>query len=83
VATARIAVNASDLSGNGTAVSVNAAAPGDTAHAILEDVTITHNGTGVAIGGGGNSAVFSRQNNSVKFNGTDVTGGALTPQAAF
>jgi hypothetical protein len=78
--TARLALTSTELSGNGTALWVSASAGGDTAQVILEDSTITHNGTGVALLGAGTKTVFTRQNNALKFNTNDVTGGALTPQ---
>jgi nitrous oxidase accessory protein NosD len=81
--TSRLALTSTELSGNATAVSVSAAAGADTAQVVLEDTTITHNGTGVALSGAGTRAAYSRQNNALKFNGSDVTGGALTPQGAL
>jgi hypothetical protein len=37
----------------------------------------------VALSGAGTKAVFTRQNNAFKFNGTDITGGTLTPQGGL
>lgn len=50
-----------------------------TINTILDDDTITHNGTGVNIGFG---IVSSRQNNTFLFNAPDVAGGTLTPVLA-
>jgi hypothetical protein len=81
-ATTQLTLSGTELSGNGTAVSVSASAGGDTAQALLDDVTIAQNTTGVALSGAGTTAAFTRQNNAFRFNGTDVTGGTLTPLAA-
>jgi predicted outer membrane repeat protein len=70
------------LSNSLTALSVVASAGGDLAQALLDDTTITHAGTGVALSGAGTKTVLTRQNNTFRFNGLDVTGGALTPLAA-
>ena len=75
---AQVALSGTQLTGNGTAVSVSTAASGNTAEAMLEEVTVTHNTTGVSLSGLGTKAAFTLQNNTFLFNGTDVTGGSLT-----
>ena len=82
-ATARLALSETTLSGNGTAVAVSANPGEGTAQAVLDNVTITHNGTGVTLGGTGTRTVFTRQNSTFRYNGTDVSNGPLTPQGAF
>ncbi len=82
-ASTKITLSESELSGNGTAVAVSATASGDTARVVLDNVTITHNGTGVSLTGAGTREVLSRQNNALRFNGTDVTGGTLTLQGGL
>jgi hypothetical protein len=75
---AQVALSGTQLTGNGTAVSLFAATVSDTAQAMLDDVAVTHNTTGVSLSGLGTKAAFTLQNNTFLFNGTDVTGGALT-----
>ena len=75
---AQVALSGTQLTGNGTAVSVFAGAGVDTAEAMLDEVTVTHNTTGVSLSGAGNRTAFTLQNNTFRFNGSDVTGGALT-----
>jgi photosystem II stability/assembly factor-like uncharacterized protein len=82
-ATARLTLSETTLPGNGTAVAASAALGGDTAQVVLDSVAITHNGTGVTLSGAGTKTVFTRQNNALKFNGTDVTGGTLTVQGGL
>lgn len=77
----QLTLSGSELSGNGTAVSVAAAAGGDLAQVLLDDLTITHNTTGVALSGSGTRTAFTRQNNAFRFNAMDVAG-ALTPLPA-
>jgi hypothetical protein len=79
--TTQVALSASALSGNVTAVQAIASTGADTAQVMLNNVTFTQNGSGVAITGA-TASVFSRQNNAFKFNTADIGSGALTPLAA-
>jgi len=75
---AQVALSGTQLTGNGTAIGVFAGGGVDTAEAMLDEVTVTHNTTGVSLSGAGNRTAFTLQNNTFRFNGSDVTGGALT-----
>lgn len=76
--TTQVALSATAISGNVTGVQATVAAPADTAQVMLNNVTFTQNGSGVAITGA-SATVFSRQNNAFKFNTVDVSSGSLTP----
>jgi predicted outer membrane repeat protein len=78
-ASTEVTLTASELSGNTLALRVDAVAAGDLAQALLDDVTLTHNTTGVGFFGTGTKNAFSRQNNTFRFNGTDLAGAPLTP----
>ena len=75
--TTQVAVSSSALAGNVTAIQATATTGTDTAQVMLNNVTLTQNGSGVAITGA-TATVFSRQNNAFKFNTADVASGVLT-----
>jgi hypothetical protein len=79
--TTQVAVSATALSGNVMAVRAQASTPSDTATVMINNVTFTQNGSGVSISGT-NAAVFSRQNNTFKFNTNDIASGSLTSLSA-
>jgi hypothetical protein len=80
--TTQVAVSSSSISGNTTGVQAVATTGSDTAQVVLNNVTVSQSGTGVTITGG-TASVYTRQNNTFKFNAVDVTaGGTLTPLAA-
>lgn len=74
---AEIALSRSSISHNGSGVSASTNAGGSVA-VMLERVVVTENTTGVNIDGAGSSTVYSRQDNTVSANATDVSGGTLT-----
>jgi predicted outer membrane repeat protein len=78
-ASTQLALSASELSGNNIALRLEATVAGDLVQAVLDDVTLTHNTTGVAFFGTGTRTAFSRLTNTFRFNGTDVAGASLTP----
>jgi predicted outer membrane repeat protein len=78
-ASTQLTLSASELSGNNMALRLEATASGDLAQALLDDVTLMHNTTGVAFFGTGTRTAFSRLTNTFRFNGTDLAGASLTP----
>lgn len=79
--TTQVAVSGSTISGSSTGVQVTAATGSDTAEVMLNNVTFTQNGTGVNITGA-TASVFTRTNNTFKFNTSDLGSGTLTPLLA-
>ena len=79
--TTQVAISASTISGNSTGVHVTAATGADTAQVVLNNVTLSQNATGVNMTGA-TASVFTRSNNTFKFNTSDVGAGALTPLPA-
>ena len=79
--TTQVAVTSTALAGNVTAIQATASSGTDNAQVMLNNVTLTQNGSGVAITGA-TAVVFSRQNNALKFNGVDIASGVLSPLAA-
>jgi hypothetical protein len=75
--TTQVAVSSSALAGNVTAIQATASSGTDNAQVMLNNVTLTQNGSGVAISGA-TAVVFTRQNNAFKFNTADVASGVLT-----
>jgi hypothetical protein len=79
--TTQVAVSSSALAGNVTAIQASASSGTDIAQVMLNNVTLTQNGSGVAITGA-TASVFTRQNNAFKFNTADIASGVLTPLGA-
>jgi hypothetical protein len=81
--TARLTLTATGLSANGEAIVVSSATGADAAQVVLDDVAITHNFIGITFSGTGANTVFSRLNNTLRYNNVDVVGGTLTPQGGL
>jgi len=79
--TTQVGLSGSTLSGNSNGVQVTAASGADTAQVVINAVTLSQNGVGVNMTGA-TASVFTRQNNTFKFNTTDVGTGTLTALAA-
>jgi hypothetical protein len=79
--TTQVGLSASTLSGNSNGVQVTAASGTDIAQVVINGVTLSQNGVAVNMTGG-TASVFTRSNNTFKFNTTDVGTGTLTPLAA-
>ncbi len=78
--TTQVAISGSTISGNATGVQATAATGADLAQVVINGVTLSQNVTGVNITGA-TASVFTRQNNTFKFNSADVGTGTLTPLA--
>jgi hypothetical protein len=71
--TTQVAITGTTVSGNTTGLSVIGSG-GGAAQAMISSVTFTMNSIGAGIGAGG--TVFSRQNNTFKFNAGDLAAGS-------
>jgi len=74
---AQIAVSRSSLTDNGAGVSASTNAGGSIAIVLTGDV-VSGNATGIVASGAGSSVVYSRQNNTLTGNTTDLSGATLT-----
>lgn len=79
--TTQVIVSGGTIAGNSTGLQVAAATGSDTTQVVLNGVTLTQNGTGVNLSGA-TASVFTRTNNTFKFNTFDLGSGTLTPLAA-
>jgi hypothetical protein len=75
---AQIAVSRTSLSDNGAGVSASTNAGGSVAIVLSADV-LTGNATGITASGAGSTVIYSRQNNTLTGNITDLSGTTLTP----
>jgi hypothetical protein len=79
---ADVALSDSTLTNNTTAaISVSETVAGATATVTADTNWLSENGTGFLFGAG-TPTIYTRSNNTLKFNTADVSGGALTPLAA-
>jgi len=76
---AELTLKNSTVSNNGTAIWTNQFTS-STVMALLDDNAVTYNAVGIFIGAGP-PTLYSRGNNTLKFNTNDVVGGALTLSA--
>jgi hypothetical protein len=74
---AQISVNRTSISDNGTGVAASTNAGGSVIVVLDRDV-VTGNTTGVKVSGSGSGVVYSRQDNTLHGNATDLSGPALT-----
>jgi hypothetical protein len=74
---AQVTVSGNAISHNGSGVYASANA-GGTVTMVLGGNTIGNNATGVNFAGAGAKTVYSRQDNTISGNGTNVSGGSLT-----
>jgi len=80
--TANVSLTRNLFSNNGTAILASASS-GSTATVVLGGNAITRNGTGIRIAGTGTNALWSRGNNAVSGNATNLSGGSLAALPAF
>jgi len=76
-----LALSDNTITHNGGAIQAQQVA-GATADVTVDTNWITHNGTGIIFAGPPLPIIYTRGNNTMKFNTADVSGGALTPLAA-
>jgi hypothetical protein len=74
---AQIAISHSTIDHNGSGLSATTHAGGSVTVVLAND-TVTGNTTGVSAGGAGTSVIYSRQNNTMSANATDLSGVTLT-----